>query len=220
MQKKLAVLDLDGTILDTLADLADSVNWALAQSGLAQHPYSSIRAFVGNGIRNLIERSVPENTSLDVTDRVFADFKAHYAQHCADKTCPYDGIPALLDELRAAGVALAVVSNKADFAVQELCARYFPDQIDFAVGEKAGVPKKPAPDSVYGVLRALNVPVEEAIYVGDSEVDIRTAHNAHMDGIIVSWGFRDRSALEEAGADVIVDSIEELKRAILSQRSL
>lgn len=215
MQKKLAILDLDGTILDTLADLADAVNWALAQSDLAQRTEAEVRAFVGNGIRNLIDRSVPENTPADVTDCVFSDFKARYAQHCADKTCPYAGIPTLLDELRAAGVQLAVVSNKADFAVQELCARYFPGQIDLVAGEKAGIPKKPAPDSVNAVLAALNVPREQAVYVGDSEVDIRTACNAQMDVIIVSWGFRDRGSLEKEGAKIIVESVEELKRAII-----
>ena len=214
MQKKLVIFDLDGTLLDTLDDLADAVNWALAQEQLPARTRDEMRAFVGNGIRKLIERAVPAGTEPARTDRVFADFKAHYADHCADKTQPYPGVIGLLERLRAQGIRTAVVSNKADFAVQTLCRDYFPGLVDCAVGERAGIPKKPAPDTVNEVLRQLNIPREQAVYVGDSEVDAATAYNAKMDGILVLWGFRDRQTLEQAGAKRFAATADELYFAL------
>ena len=215
MRKQLAIFDLDGTLLDTLDDLADAVNWALEQEGLPQRTREEVRAFVGNGIRSLIERAVPAGTAAAQTDRVFAAFKARYADHCADRTRPYPGIPELLAWLRAEGLRTAVVSNKADFAVQTLCRDYFPGLVDCAVGERAGIPKKPAPDSVLEVLRTLKIPKEQAIYIGDSEVDVVTARNAGMDGILVLWGFRDRQTLERAGAKHFAATAEALCAEIL-----
>ena len=215
MQKQLVIFDLDGTLLDTLDDLADAVNWALKQEQLPRRTREEVRAFVGNGIRNLIERAVPAGTEAAQTDRVFAGFKARYAGHCADKTRPYPGILELLARLRAEGIRTAVVSNKADFAVQTLCRDYFPGLVDCAVGERAGIPKKPAPDSVQEVLRALKISREQAVYVGDSEVDVVTARNAGMDGILVLWGFRDRQTLERAGAKTIAATAEELCAALI-----
>ena len=215
MQKQLVIFDLDGTLLDTLDDLADAVNWALKQEQLPRRTREEVRAFVGNGIRNLIERAVPAGTEAAQTDRVFAGFKARYAGHCADKTRPYPGILELLARLRAEGIRTAVVSNKADFAVQTLCRDYFPGLVDCAVGERAGIPKKPAPDSVHEVLRALKISREQAVYVGDSEVDVVTARNAGMDGILVLWGFRDRQTLERAGAKTFAATAEELCAALI-----
>lgn len=215
MRKQLVIFDLDGTLLDTLDDLADAVNWALEQEQLPRRTREEVRAFVGNGIRNLIERAVPAGTEAAQTDRVFAGFKARYAGHCADKTRPYPGILELLARLRAEGIRTAVVSNKADFAVQTLCRDYFPGLVDCAVGERAGIPKKPAPDSVQEVLRALEIPREQAVYVGDSEVDVVTARNAGMDGILVLWGFRDRQTLERAGAKTFAATAEELCAALI-----
>lgn len=215
MHKQLVIFDLDGTLLDTLDDLADAVNWALEQEQLPRRTREEVRAFVGNGIRNLIERAVPAGTEAAQTDRVFAGFKARYAGHCADKTRPYPGILELLARLRAEGIRTAVVSNKADFAVQTLCRDYFPGLVDCAVGERAGIPKKPAPDSVQEVLRALEIPREQAVYVGDSDVDVLTARNAGMDGILVLWGFRDRQTLERAGAKTFAATAEELCAALI-----
>lgn len=215
MHKQLVIFDLDGTLLDTLDDLADAVNWALEQEQLPRRTREEVRAFVGNGIRNLIERAVPTGTEAAQTDRVFAGFKARYAGHCADKTRPYPGILELLARLRAEGIRTAVVSNKADFAVQTLCRDYFPGLVDCAVGERAGIPKKPAPDSVQEVLRALEIPREQAVYVGDSDVDVLTARNAGMDGILVLWGFRDRQTLERAGAKTFAATAEELCAALI-----
>ena len=214
MKKKLVIFDLDGTLLDTLDDLADAVNWALEQENLPLRTRDEVRAFVGNGIRLLIERAVPEGTEPTQTDRVFAGFKARYAVHCADKTQPYPGIIALLGRLRAQGIRTAVVSNKADFAVQTLCRDYFPGLVDCAVGERAGIPKKPAPDAVNEVLRRLNIPREQTVYVGDSDVDVETARNARMDGVLVLWGFRDRTTLERAGATCFAATADELFAAL------
>lgn len=215
MSIKLAIFDLDGTILDTLQDLADAVNYALSSQNLPLHTLDEVRSFIGNGIRNLIDRSVPENTPEDVAIQVFKKFKTYYAQHCADKTCPYSGITDMLDRIRQAGIKTAVLSNKADFAVQELCAHYFPGQIDYAAGEKEGIPKKPAPDSIYALLEYMNIEAEDAMYIGDSEVDILTARNAGLKCVIVDWGFRSRDELKKAGAARILSAVDELTAALL-----
>jgi phosphoglycolate phosphatase len=215
MRYELVIFDLDGTILDTLADLTDSLNAALEKNGYPRRSLQEVRSFVGNGIRRLIERSVPQNASEERIAEVHQDFTQHYRQHCADKTQPYRGIPELLQKLRAEGCKLAVISNKADYAVQKLCETYFKGSFDIVSGERAGIPKKPAPDAVNDVLRRLKTDRERAVYVGDSDVDIETAKNAGIDYIIVDWGFRDAVFLREHGADVIVstpDKILELSK--------
>lgn len=217
MKYTLAVFDLDGTILDTLGDLAASLNFALAENGLPARTKDEVRMFVGNGIRLLIERGVPSGTPVSVTDRVHSDFTAHYSRHCADTTKPYDGIKELIYALRAAGCKTAVVSNKADYAVQSLCRDYFPSMLDAAVGERANVRKKPEPDSVNEVLRELSVNRADAVYIGDSDVDIRTAANAGMDGIFVGWGFRGEKFLKEHGAAVIVKKPSEISDIIIGR---
>ena len=206
----IAIFDLDGTILNTLEDLADSTNYALKTCGYPERTMDEVRQFVGNGIRKLMERAVPEGTPVEEIDRVHETFTAHYKVHCADKTRPYDGIMELLQNLKKDGCKLAVVSNKADYGVQELCKQYFDGVFDFAVGEREGIRKKPAPDSVNEVLKTLGCSRDRAVYIGDSDVDIQTAANAQMDHIIVEWGFRDVPFLIAKGAKVLVEKPEEI----------
>lgn len=215
MRYKLAIFDLDGTILNTLEDLTDSVNAALEKSGYPKRTIEEVRHFVGNGIRKLMERAVPQGTEKEAVDQVHRNFTEHYKVHCADKTRPYDGISELLTTLKENGCRTAVVSNKADYGVQELCSHYFEGMFDIAVGEREGILKKPAPDSVNEVLRRLQVRREDAVYIGDSEVDIRTAENAGMDHIIVNWGFRKEEFLRQQGARVMVSRPEEIGELIL-----
>lgn len=233
MKYQLAIFDLDGTILDTLEDLADSLNYALKEEGYPVRTLEEVRRFVGNGMLNLVKRALTEPVLEEVSDkadgvspldslaleevaqRATQTLKAHYKVHCADKTKPYDGIVALLEELKESGYKLALVSNKADYAVQILCEQYFPGIFDMAAGEKEGVRKKPAPDAVFGVLEAFNVEKDAAVYIGDSEVDIETAQNAGVAQILVSWGFRDADFLMEAGAKNLVTTNDELRRELL-----
>lgn len=217
MRYKLAVFDMDGTILNTLEDLADSTNYALKANGLPERTIDEVRIFLGNGIRLLIERAVPTDTDKELTDKVFDTFKEYYKTHCAVKTRPYDGIKDVLLELRKAGCLTAVVSNKADFAVQDLCKDYFDNLFDFAIGEREGIKKKPAPDSVFEVLSKLNVEKDNAVYIGDSDVDFATSVNAGMDVIMVGWGFRDEEFLREKGAKRIIKQPSEILDIILEK---
>lgn len=217
MRYKLAVFDMDGTILNTLEDLADSTNYALKANGLPERTIDEVRRFVGNGIRLLIERAVLTDTDKKLTDKVFDTFKEYYKTHCAVKTRPYDGIKDVLLELRKAGCLTAVVSNKADFAVQDLCKDYFDNLFDFAIGEREGIKKKPAPDSVFEVLSKLNVEKDNAVYIGDSDVDFATSVNAGMDVIMVGWGFRDEEFLREKGAKRIIKQPSEILDIILEK---
>ena len=173
-----------------------------------------MRRFVGNGIHKLIERAVPEGSSSETVEQVFEEFKTWYAVHCNDKTSAYDGIKEMLLALRKAGVRTAVVSNKADFGVQTLCKTYFSGLLDVAVGQREGIRLKPAPDSVNEVLRLLEIRREDAVYIGDSDVDIDTARNAGMDCISVTWGFRRREFLLEHGAVILADKPENLEEII------
>lgn len=217
MVYKLVIFDLDGTILNTLEDLAASVNAALRLNAMPERTIEEVRQFVGNGIRKLIERAVPAETSPESTEQVLADFRSHYELHCTDRTAPYEGIPALIDALRAAGMLTAVVSNKADSAVQKLCAAMFPGQFDAVAGEREGVRRKPAPDAVNAVLERFGIAKEEAVYIGDSDVDIRTAANAGMACISVDWGFRDAAFLNAHGAEEILSSPETLQKRLLQR---
>lgn len=212
-----AVFDLDGTLLNTLDDLHASANAALLAHGLPQRTLDEVRRFVGNGIRRLIRRAVPEGTPRALEESVYEDFCAHYAAHCEDRTAPYPGIPDLLEHLRAAGMRLAVVSNKGDFAVQELIARQFPDTFDAVLGEAEdrGVRRKPAPDMVVAALSRMGADRAGAVYIGDSEVDVQTAANVGCPCLSCTWGFRDRGDLLAAGAKSLVDSPMELELALL-----
>lgn len=214
--KKLVVFDMDGTILNTLDDLKDTLNYALGQYHFPARTLEETRAFVGNGIHKLIERAVPEGTDAQTVEKVFDTFLEYYQIHCMDQTRPYPGIVSLLQSLKEAGLLTAVVSNKADAAVQELCERFFPGLFDFAVGEHEGVQKKPAPDMVQLALRTLGTQASDAVYVGDSDVDLATAKNSGLDSIIVTWGFRDREFLESQEVDVFADTPEKVRELCLS----
>lgn len=188
------LFDLDGTLLDTLADLTDATNYALACHGCPTRAIDEVRQFVGNGAERLIRQAVPQDGQTDPM-AVLETFRRYYTAHCQIKTKPYDGIPKALRELRRSH-AVAIVSNKPDSAVRELSKLYF-DGI-FARGEDVDCPRKPAPDMVFQAMNAIGV--ERCIYVGDSEVDIVTAKNADVPCLSVLWGFRDRLVLEAAGA--------------------
>lgn len=207
---KLIIFDLDGTILNTLEDLADSTNYALSRNYFPERTIDEVREFVGNGIGRLIERAVPDGTGPAVVEKVLADFKVYYGEHCADKTKPYDGIKEVIGKLKKQGYMTAVVSNKADFAVQQLCEDYFSGLFDFVVGEREGIRRKPAPDSVLEVLERLHIEKKNTLYIGDSEVDIQTADNAGVDQVSVEWGFRKREYLLSQGARRIVKVPEEI----------
>ena len=202
------IFDLDGTLLDTLGDLAAAVNYALRKYGLSEHSIDDVRSFVGNGVRVLMQRAVPEGEANPLFEEVLAAFCSYYLEHSLDTTRPYDGIPELLAELRRRGCHTAVVSNKFDAATKELCRYFFADTIEVAVGEHEaeGIRKKPAPDTVEEALRQLGVTKEGAVYVGDSDVDILTAHNAGLPCISVLWGFRSREFLQANGATTFVTS--------------
>ncbi|MDE6568395.1 MAG: HAD family hydrolase [Lachnospiraceae bacterium] len=206
----LVIFDLDGTILNTLEDLADSLNVILDRYGYPQRTLSEVRGFVGNGIRLLVKHAMPEGSSETALDQLHQDFIQYYQQHCMDKTRPYEGIPELLQEVRNRGYYTAVVSNKADQAVKTLCDKYFAGLFDITVGERDGISRKPAPDSVNEILSSMQVVREKAVYIGDSDVDIATAQNAGMDGITVSWGFKDSDFLQKMGAKCLVSAPEEI----------
>lgn len=215
MRYKLAIFDMDGTILDTLEDLKDALNFALEKNGYPIHPISNVRKFVGNGMWKLIERGVPEGTGREDIIKVHTDFMDYYHIHCTDKTKPYDGIVELISSLREAGCKTAVVSNKADSAVHDLCKQFFPGCFDCEIGARDGIANKPAPDSVLEVLKQLEVSKEQAVYIGDSEVDVATALNAGMDSIIVAWGFREVSFLQEQGAKVFAYQPKDIENMLL-----
>lgn len=210
------VFDLDGTLLNTLEDLKDSVNFALERQGYPLRNLSEIRSFVGNGIRLLMERAVPQNTPAEIFEICFKDFCDYYKIHMEDKTAPYDGINDMLTNIKKAGFKTAIVTNKADFAAQDLCKRMFGENIDFVVGSSDDRPNKPAPDGVFYALEKLDSKIENTIFVGDADTDILTAKNANLPSIGVLWGFRDREVIEEAGAEYIVDSVKDLENLLIS----
>ena len=206
------IFDLDGTLLDTLGDLAASVNYAMRTHGMPEHSVDEVCRFVGNGVRRLMERAVPGGAAHPEFEAAFATFRRHYMEHSLDTTRPYEGIPEMLQELKRRGRHTAVVSNKFDAATKELCRHFFPDTIDVAVGEHEaeGIRKKPAPDTVLQALSQLGVGQEGAVYVGDSDVDIQTARNSGLPCISVLWGFRDREFLLAHGAETFVSQPSEL----------
>ena len=216
MKFEAILFDLDGTLLDTLDDLTDAVNYALRQEGFPCRGRDEVRMFVGNGISRLLSLSVPAGTEESRTARALACFRTYYAGHAALKTHPYPGIPELLQTLTAQGMKIAVVSNKFDAAVKALSRQYFPCiPEELCIGEAMPMRrKKPAPDSLFDALALLGVPKENAVYVGDSEVDIETAKNAQIPCISCTWGFRGEAALLKAGAEIIISSPAELPAAL------
>lgn len=199
------VFDLDGTLLETLKDLAASTNYALRTHNMPEHSIEDVRMFVGNGVKKLMERAIPNGIENPQFEDVYATFRQHYLEHNLDTTKPYEGIPELLAELKARGKKLAIVSNKFYAATQELARHFFPDTIEVAIGERENIKKKPAPDTVIEALRQLGASRETAVYIGDSDVDIMTAKNCNMPCVSVLWGFRDKEFLMEHGATFFVE---------------
>lgn len=216
MSYKTVIFDLDGTLLDTLEDLTDSVNYALSVMEYPVRTIDEIRQFVGNGVKKLMERAVPENTNQQDFDKCFGLFKEYYNLHSQDKTKPYDGVISLMRRLKAKGIKMAIVSNKLHEAVLDLRDIFFKDVIEVAIGDMPELKRKPEPDSCFKALELLGSSVEEAVYVGDSEVDIATARNAGLPCIAVLWGFRDREFLISKGATVLAENADEVEMEVLN----
>ncbi len=212
------VFDMDGTVLNTLEDLTNSVNYVMDRFGMPAHTIEEYRKVFGSGIRYAIEQSVPEGTDSSTVDEMLPVFKEHYDVHCLDKTAPYEGILDLMRELKKRGYKMAIVSNKIDSAVKELNERFFSEAVSVAIGEKPGINRKPAPDTVFEALRELGSSVDEAVYVGDSEVDFATAKNSGLPCISVLWGFRSKEYLESIGANCFAESPADVL-TILSQKT-
>ncbi len=211
------LFDLDGTLLDTLGDLHAAVNRTLARYELPARTLMEVRGFVGNGVEKLMERAIPQGKADPRFEEMLSDFKQDYAAHATDHTAPYAGIPALLRALKDGGYRVGVVSNKFDAATKALCGQFFGPLVDVAVGEneRGGVRKKPAPDTVFNALRLLDA--DEGLYVGDSEVDIETAKNAHLPCVSVTWGFRSREELVASGATHLIDTPQQLTQWLKEQ---
>ncbi|MGN1032358.1 MAG: HAD family hydrolase [Intestinibacter sp.] len=210
MKYDTVIFDLDGTLLNTLEDLADSVNFALKSFGYPTRTYEEIRTFVGNGIKSLVTKAVPAGTDEETTLKCLQAFKDHYKTNMQNKTAPYKDIMELLEELNSKNIKLAIVSNKYDFGVKNLNKHYFNNLIPVAIGEREGVRKKPAPDTVLTAMEELGSTKENCLYVGDSGSDMITAQNAGMKSVGVTWGFRDADSLKESGADFLINSPKEL----------
>lgn len=219
MNPKIVIFDMDGTILDTLEDLKNGLNFALRTCGYPERTREEVRNFVGNGAKKLIERGAPAEIGGLDRKRVYEVFITFYRTHCEEHTAPYPGILQALEQLKNDGFLLAVLSNKPHVAVELLCKRYFENLFDFAYGQREGIPQKPAPDGIFEILSLSGVRKENAIYVGDSEVDIQTAHNAGVFGIAVDWGFRDRTVLLEASPAMLLSDPVKLADAIEKQFS-
>ena len=217
LTNKTVIFDLDGTLLYTLEDLKDSVNFALSKFNYPQKNLEEIRKFVGNGVKVLMELSIPQGENNKNFDECLAIFKTHYAQNMYNKTKPYDGIIEMLETLQQQGFRTAVVSNKFDLATKELCKKYFAEKIEIAIGESENIRKKPAPDSVFKVMEILNSNNKSTIYVGDSEVDIQTAQNANIKCISVTWGYKNEEFLLKNGAKFLANSPQEILKIITSQ---
>lgn len=212
---KLAIFDLDGTLLDTLGDLCASVNFALRNFSFPERTIDEVRSFIGNGVVKLMERSAPADTDPQTQQKCLNVFRKHYLQHMSDTTAPYEGVTELLGELRKEGIKIAVVSNKLHPAVEDLCESYFPGLIDKAVGVSVEEERKPSPINVIRTVEHFGADTESCIYIGDSEVDVQTAHNAGVKCIGVTWGFRTKEELVTAGCDMIADTCDEIKDIIL-----
>lgn len=208
------IFDLDGTLLNTLEDLTDSVNYALKLHGYPKRTIEEIRSFVGNGVARLMELSIPDGRNNPLFEKCLEDFRSHYSGNMRNKTDAYKGIRELLVQLSEKNYKMAIVSNKFDKAVKGLNQVYFGQYIKVAIGESENVSKKPAPDTVFKALEELGSTADKAVYVGDSEVDVKTAKNSGTVCVGVTWGFRGRKLLEEKGADYIIDKPIELLEII------
>lgn len=210
------IFDLDGTILNTIDDLANAGNHVCRENGWPEHTAAEFCRMVGHGIPDLVSRfSPPEGQAPEILADTLERFSAYYARHNMDVTAPYEGIAAMLERLNAAGVRMAVYSNKADGFSQVIIGRYFPNTFALVRGKLDGVPVKPDPAGIRGVLAELGADAESTLFVGDSAVDVWTAHNGGLMACGVTWGFRGREELESAGADILVDTAEQLERIIM-----
>ena len=220
MKYSLVIFDMDGTILNTLDDMTDSLNVILEKYKLPLHTLDEVRFMVGNGIPKLIERAIPQGRENPEFDKILADFIAYYEEHCAIKTAPYAGIPECIKKLRDAGMKIAVNTNKVEPAAIALCDDYFPGLFDIISGSRPGMPPKPAPDGIYEILSRAGMDGksegQKAVFIGDSDVDMQTGMNAGLDVIGVDWGFRGKEFLKEHGAEVIMMNAEELGAYLVS----
>lgn len=212
----LAIFDLDGTLLDTLGDLHSAVNFALRKFRFPERTIDEVRSFIGNGVVKLMERSTPENTDEETQLRCLDAFRKYYLQHMSDTTAPYEGVTELLKCLIAKDIKIAVVSNKLHPAVEDLCESYFPGLIDKAIGVSVEEERKPSPINVIKTMELFEADEDNCIYIGDSEVDVQTAHNAGIRCIGVTWGFRGKECLMAHGCEFIADSTDQVKEIILN----
>ncbi len=204
------IFDLDGTLLDSLTDLAISCNYALRMNNMPERSLDEVRHFVGNGVKKLMERAIPDGLQNPAFEKTYNDFRQHYLVHNLDNTKPYPGVISLLQRLHSEGKNIAVVSNKFYAATQNLVKHFFGEYVTVAIGERENIRKKPAPDTVIEALRQLNASASGAVYIGDSDVDVMTAHNSGMPCISVLWGFRDKEFLKENGATTFVTAPDEI----------
>ena len=218
LTKRYAIFDLDGTLLDTLDDLTDSMNYLLGKHNFPLRTRDEVRNFVGNGVRKLVERAVPNDYKEDdeFIDKFYNDFSLYYNSHSDIKTSPYPGTLDMLDKLLENGFDIAIVSNKIDSAVKDLSMKFFGERIKAAIGEKPSIRHKPEPDMVFMAMEKMDADKGNSIYIGDSEVDIQTAKNSGIPCISVLWGFKDRKFLEMSGASILVDSMESLGEKLIN----
>lgn len=217
----LAIFDMDGTILNTIDDLTDASNFINIKYGFPTHTVEQFKFFVGNGIPKMIQRSLPADVAPELYEKILAEYIEYYGKHCAIKTAPYEGVVECIKKLRAAGIKIAVNTNKVESAAVELCNTYFPDCFDIISGSRPGVPPKPAPDGIFEILSRADISLETArhggpdntataCYIGDSDVDLQTGINSGLDFIGVNWGFRGRDFLLAHGAQKVVMDAKEL----------
>lgn len=213
MLKKAVIFDLDGTLLDTLEDLCDSVNATMREFSSPERSLSEVRRFLGHGAADLIAKSLKDGRDNPNYDRALGFFREYYGSHAEIKTCPYKGVVELLSRLSALGIPCAVVSNKPDETTKRLCGTYFEGLILEAIGDREGMPRKPAPDKVFATMN--NLECDSTVFVGDSEADVLTAKNAGIPCICMTWGFRDREDMEAVGGEIFCDNAEELDAEIM-----
>lgn len=210
------IFDLDGTLLNTLDDLADSCNRQLLRHGFPVHPTDAYRYFVGNGAKKLVERALPGGSGMDLVDQFLEEFREDYARHCFDRTAPYEGITELLESLKQAGLPMAVLSNKPDAETRRVVERFFPEGLfSHSYGQREGIPHKPDPAGVAPILKDLGLEAARTAFVGDTWIDMQTASRSGCVSIGVLWGFRERSELEENGARLIAENPQELMELLL-----
>ncbi len=214
---ELVIFDLDGTLLYTIEDLKDSVNYALKQFGMPEVSLDDATANVGNGVKNLIFLCAPQGTDEETLDKILSAFKEHYKGNMENKTRPYDGIVKMLGKLKEKGIKTAVLSNKFDAATVRLCNNLMPELIDLPVGERADFPRKPSPEAVYDIIEKLGVKRENTVFAGDSDTDIKTGKNAGIKTVAVTWGYRSRELLESSQADYMADTVDELCEILINK---